>query len=104
VGVEILGAVRERLLELGLVYDAALARLEMAEWHAEQIKGSEADPDHLAAIRELATESAAFFAGQDVGPESIAAIALFQHVSSVAVPTASTLRKIGRLLRQAAAS
>jgi hypothetical protein len=103
-GVDTLGAVRERLLELGLIYDAALASLEMAEWHAEQISGSETDLEHLAAIRELATESAAFFTGQDVGPEAIAAIALFQHVSSVAAPAASTLRKIGRLLRQAAVS
>ncbi|HSN87742.1 MAG TPA: hypothetical protein VL025_13355, partial [Thermoanaerobaculia bacterium] len=103
-GVDTLGAVRERLLELGLVYDAALASLEIAEWHAEQIKGDEADPEHVAAIRELATESAAFFAGQDVGPEAIAALALFQHVSSVSIPTASILRKIGRLLRQTAMS
>lgn len=57
---------------------------------------------HVEAIRELAAESAAFFTGQDVGPEAVAALALFQHVSTVAVPTLEVLRKIERLLRQAA--
>jgi len=103
-GADTLKAVRDRLIELGLVYDAALASLELAEWHAEEITGSEADTEHIAAIRELAAESASFFAGQDVGPEAVAAIALFQYVSSVTVPSASTIRKIERLLRQAAVS
>jgi hypothetical protein len=103
-GADTLRAVRERLLELGLIFDAALASLELAEWHAEEITGAEPDEEHLAAIRELAMESAAFFAGQDVGPEAIAAIALFGYVSSVTTPTASTIRKIERLLRQAATS
>jgi tetratricopeptide (TPR) repeat protein len=103
-GADTLRVVRERFLELGLIFDAALASLELAEWHAEEIRGAETDEEHLAAIRELAMESAAFFAGQDVGPEAIAAIALFGYVSSVTTPTASTIRKIERLLRQAAIS
>jgi hypothetical protein len=103
-GADTLKAVRERLVELGLVYDAAAASLELAEWHAEEIRGIETDAEHLAAIRELAAESADFFAGQDVGPEAVAAIALFQHVSALAVPSVPALRKIERLLRQAAIS
>jgi hypothetical protein len=103
-GADTLKAVRERLLELGLIYDAAVASLELAEWHAEQIRGTETDAEHLTAIRELAAESADFFAGQDVGPEAVAAIALFQHVSTLAVPSVSALRKVERLLRQAAIS
>jgi tetratricopeptide (TPR) repeat protein len=97
-----LGAVRQRLLDLGLLHDAALASLELAQWHAEEIRGTDLDLEPVDAIRELAAESATFSAGQDVGPEAVAAIALFQHVSTFAVPTPAVLRKIERLLRQAA--
>jgi hypothetical protein len=102
-GVDALRAVRQRFVDLGLIYDAALASLGLAQWHAQEIRGAESDAQHIEAIRELAAESAAFFAGQDVGPEAVAALALFQHVSAVAVPTLGVLRKIERLLRQAAA-
>jgi hypothetical protein len=91
-------------VELGLIYDAALASLELAQWHAQELRGTATDVQHVEAIRELAGESAAFFRGQDIGPEAIAALALFQHVSSVAVPTPEVLRKIERMLRQAAVS
>jgi tetratricopeptide (TPR) repeat protein len=101
-GVDTLRAVRQRFLELELVFDAALASLELAQWHAAEIRGGEADDEHVEAIRVLAAESAAFFAGQDVGPEAVAALALFQHVSTVSVPSLAVLRKIERLLRQAA--
>lgn len=103
-GADTLEVVRKRLIELGLVFDAALASLELAEWHAEEIAGAETDEEHLAAIRELATESAEFFAGQDVGPEAVVALVLFQHVASFSVPSASAFRKIEQLLRQAALS
>jgi tetratricopeptide (TPR) repeat protein len=103
-GADTLKAVRDRLVELGLVYDAALASLELAAWHAEEITGSGSETEHVTAIRELAAESALFFAGQDVGPEAVAAIALFQYVSSVTVPSATIIRKIERLLRQASVS
>jgi hypothetical protein len=103
-GVDALRAVRQRFVELGLIYDAALVSLELAQWHAQEIRGADSDVQHIEAIRELAAQSAAFFAGQDVGPEALAALALFQHVSTVAVPTPEALRKVERLFRQAAVS
>lgn len=103
-GVDSLNAVREGFIQIGLLYDAALASLELAEWHAEEITGTEADTEHLTTIRELAAESAAFFAGQDIAPEAVVALVLFQHVASLSAPSAAAFRKIERLLRQAALS
>jgi hypothetical protein len=103
-GVDTLKAVRERLIESGLLYDAALASLELAEWHAEAISGSAEDEDHTAAIRGLAAESARFFVGQDISSEALAALVLFQHVASWPAPSAIAFRKIERLFRQAALS
>lgn len=105
--VEHLRLVRQRLIDLGLLYDAALASLELALWHAEEIAtgqglpGHAVNPEHLAAIRQLAAESAQFFVGADITPEALAALALFQYVSLSAVPTPSTLRKVEQLLRRA---
>jgi hypothetical protein len=82
-GVDGLDAVRERFIELGLLYDAARASLELAEWHAEEITGTTADAEHLTAIRELAAESATFFAAQDIAPEAVVALVLFQRVASI---------------------
>jgi tetratricopeptide (TPR) repeat protein len=104
---ETLRAVRSRFIELGFLFDAALASLELAAWHAEELVERVELPDeavgadHIRAIRELASESARFFVGADVTPEAIAAIALFQYVSSVATPEPAVIRKIEQLLRQA---
>jgi hypothetical protein len=103
-GIEMLKAVRERFIELGLLYDAALVSLELAEGYAAEITGSYTDAEHLAAIRELAAESGRFFAGQDISPEAAAALVLFQQVASWPVPTVIAFRKIEKLLRQAALS
>lgn len=105
--VEHLRLVRQRLIDLGLLYDAALASLELAVWHAEEIAAASSlpdhavNPEHLAAIRQLAAESAQFFVGADITPEALAALALFHYVSLAAVPSPSTLRKVEQLLRQA---
>jgi tetratricopeptide (TPR) repeat protein len=104
---EQLAFVRQHFIDLGLLYDAALASLELAEWHAEElaaataILGDVASSRHLAAIRELAMESLQFFVGADVTPEALAAIALFQYVSMTAEPSPAAFRKVERLLRQA---
>jgi hypothetical protein len=103
-GIDTFRAVLERLIELGLLYDAALLSLELAEWYASAITGSPTDDEYLAAIRGLAAESGQFFAGQDISPEAAAALVLFQHVASWPAPSAVAFRKIERLLRQAALS
>ena len=88
-----LAEVRRELLAREMSYDAALVSLELALLAIEEGRTAE--------VRELAQEMAFLFKSLEVGPEALAALAMFQQAAGLESVTAASVRQILALLEKA---
>jgi hypothetical protein len=84
--------VRHELLDRGILFDAALAGLELAALYIEEGKTSE--------VKELAGEMVAVFRAQNVAREALAALLTFQTAAAMEAATVSLAREILRALER----
>jgi hypothetical protein len=89
----ILGEVRRGFLERGIVYDAALASLELATLWIEEGRTAE--------VRALAAEMVAVFRAQKVAREALAALLTFEAATARETATVSLVREISARLERA---
>lgn len=89
----ILGEVLRGFLERGIVYDAALASLELATLWIEEGRTVE--------VRTLAAEMVAVFRAQKVAREALAALLTFEAAAARETATVSLVREISARLERA---
>ena len=80
-------------MELGIVYDAALATLELSALSLEE--------GDVASVQGLAAEIVEVFAAQAVHREALAALLLFQRAADQETATASLAREVAAMLERA---
>jgi tetratricopeptide (TPR) repeat protein len=78
--------VRREFLERRLLFDAALASLELAALHLEEGRTGE--------VQQLAEEMVVIFHAQDVHREALAAIAMFRQAVALETVTAEMVRRM----------
>jgi hypothetical protein len=86
-------AVRQDFLRLGIVFDAALATLELSALHLED--------GNTVAVKDLASEIVEVFAAQAVHREAFAALLVFQRAAERETATASLVREVAAMLERA---
>lgn len=84
--------VREKFLELGKSYDAALVSLDLATVHAGR--------GDTEALKRIAAEVLPVFQSQDVHREALAALLLFHQACSEERATAEMIRQVTDILRR----
>lgn len=84
--------VREKFLELGKAYDAALVSLDLAALFAER--------GETEALKRIAAEILPVFQSRDVHREALAALLLFHQACAEERATVETIRQVTDLLRR----
>jgi hypothetical protein len=85
--------VRQDFLRLTIVFDAALATLELSALYLEDGKTAE--------VKRLAAEIVEVFEAQAVHREALAALLIFQRAADKEMATASLLREVTEMLERA---
>jgi tetratricopeptide (TPR) repeat protein len=91
-GRQTLVAVRQVFLDQGIVFDAALASLDLAVLAIEDGRAAE--------VKALAAEMVAVFQAQRVQREALAAVVMFQKAAEMETATAALAREVAAILHK----